>query len=186
MIHHTPHTLPEDPTELLLSLLEKIGQGVRSSSKRLRLSPTSGDGASEGLEPMDLGPDEDLDPSRNRDLVARFFEGIQLQKVEAFEEGDLPCSTTAQDTFQQLICSLPSQTSDALDLHDLLEQYTSPSVIEGYQTPRGRVTEARKIVFFERLPPILVIQMQRVGWTQNALRKNNLRITFPSSLFLDR
>lgn len=44
----------------------------------------------------------------------------------------------------------------------------------------------KKTVFFKHLPPVLVIQLQRVAWSNNAARKNNRCIQFQSDLFMDR
>ncbi len=84
----------------------------------------------------------------------------------------------------QIICSVPQ--SNSLQLHDLLEHFTSVSLIEGYQTPRGHTTQARRSVLFEDLPPILTIQLQRVSWTNNALQKNNAKVVFDEIMTMDR
>jgi hypothetical protein len=59
-------------------------------------------------------------------------------------------------------------------------------VIDGYETPGGHKTEAKKCVMFEVLPPVLTLQMQRVAWINNALQKNCAKVVFEPKMIMDR
>ncbi len=172
------HGAQEDPTELFLALLEKIREGVlkRPGAKAVPLPEDD-----VGTQPMDLGEDV---PEPKADLISRFFEGSCWQTVEAREENGDVIDRATSEKFMQIICSVPQ--SNSLQLHDLLEHFTSVSLIEGYQTPRGHTTQARRSVLFEDLPPILTIQLQRVSWTNNALQKNNAKVVFDEIMTMDR
>jgi ubiquitin carboxyl-terminal hydrolase 25/28 len=172
------HGAQEDPTELFLALLEKIREGILKHPAVKAAPPPEED---VGTRPMDLGDDV---PEPKADLISRFFEGSCWQSVEAVEADGKPIERMTSEKFMQIICSVPQ--SNSLQLHDLLEHFTSVSLIEGYQTPGGHTTQARRSVLFEELPPILTIQLQRVSWTNNALQKNNAKVVFDEVMTMDR
>lgn len=179
------HGAQEDPTELFLSLLEKIREGIlkHPTAKMARVSPAEDD---VGTQPMDLREDV-VEPDQEGsagDLISRYFEGSCWQSVVAREEDGTPIERSTSEKFMQIICSVPQ--SNNLRLHDLLEHYTAVSLIDGYQTPRGHLTQARRSVMFDELPPILLIQLQRVSWTNNALQKNNAKVLFDDTMTMDR
>ena len=142
-----------------------------------------------GPVPMDLGEDGDdqasSSPGGNTDdLISHYFEGTLQQSVEASEQNGDVFRNETREQFQQIICSIPM--GNDLLLHDLLELYTGSSEIDGYVTPLEHVTQARKGVWFEQLPPILTIQLQRVAWINNALQKNNTKVVFDQIMYMDR
>lgn len=185
------HGAQEDPTELFLALLEKMRDGVSKRPAKLQ-KLAAADDEEEGAQPMDLREDGDDDDdegdnaedSGRRDLISQYFEGRLRQAVMAREENGAAVENVTQEQFQQIICSLPE--GDAFHLHDLLEMYTEENSIEGYMTPLHFETTAVKSVMLEQLPPILTIQVQRVAWTNNALQKNNRKVEFDNTMFMDR
>lgn len=53
-------------------------------------------------------------------------------------------------------------------------------------TPRGRITQGNKTVYFEKLPPVLSIQLKRVRFENNTISKNNACVVFGAELTMDR
>ena len=179
----------EDPTELFLSLLEKMRDGVAKRPAKYQKTEIDVED-SQGTLPMDLDDDDDNnveleEDSKGEDLIAHYFEGTVRQSLKAVEENGEPVVNESKEEFQQIICNIPVVGQDLI-LHDLLDLYTGVTEIDGYVTPQGHETQARRGVWFEELPPILTIQLQRVAWINNALQKNNTKVVFDKVMYMDR
>lgn len=115
------------------------------------------------------------------------FEGKRVTITEAKEQDGSKCTSRQSTTFQSLILPVvpPTFPIERLSLLDCFEQ-TMRGAIDDYETPKGHRTTAEQTTWFEELPPVLKLQLNRTAFSKGAATKVDTPVEIPDRLSLDR
>jgi ubiquitin carboxyl-terminal hydrolase 25/28 len=123
-------------------------------------------------------------------IVHELMFGKTTVIIDAEEADGTPVSTRREESFTNL--GLPLQLGDAqnfsLTIYDLLERSLVDDAME-YTTPKDLKTEsARKTVWLQKIPPILMFLAGRVTYdkTTQQFQKVHAPVTIEHTIYLDR
>eukprot|EP00743_Colponemidia_sp_Colp-15_P007033 GILK01007589.1.p1 GENE.GILK01007589.1~~GILK01007589.1.p1 ORF type:complete len:990 (-),score=185.29 GILK01007589.1:398-3367(-) len=115
-------------------------------------------------------------------LVKRSFFGEMTEVRSAPESDGSVCTQESTVEFGQINLNLGH--GDVYSSWDSFNHTT----LDGYITPGGNVTTARSDCWLKSIPPVLLLQLQRVSYDaeKQSLVKLHDRFTFEKTLFIDR
>ncbi|KAL0482126.1 ubiquitin carboxyl-terminal hydrolase [Acrasis kona] len=117
-------------------------------------------------------------------VVKDFFYGQGVDVYDSTEDD----GTSVQVVTQNEFCNLIVNVSDAItDLYSSLDAYTSQETVD-FTTEKSFKTKAVKSTWFKRLPPNLIIQLQRTCYDEKNKSASKILtpLTFPEKLYVDR
>ena len=188
-----------DPTAVLTALVDDFGNPIQIGDEkdvgefnmilisRIEDGLKMGHAEGVGLETISIKRKDSLTPlqeSRLLDegIVTTLFYGKQIEELHYQEPSGDFTHTTMNAIFGQIMLDVEEK--------DLYYAWDSAchSEIEDFITPQGQKTAAKQDVWLERLPTILLVQVNRVKFdrtTGNAVKLHS-KFTFPKMLFPDR
>lgn len=188
-----------DPTAVLAALVDDFGNPIQIGDEKdvgefnmiliSRIEDGLKIGHSEGAEfdTISIKRKDSLTPlqeSRLLDegIVTTFFYGKQVEELH-FQE------TTGEDV-DMVVNAIFGQVMLDVEEKDLYYAWDSAchSEIEEFITPQGHRTSAKQDVWLDRLPAILLVQINRVKFDRAAGRpvKLHSKFTYPKILYPDR
>jgi hypothetical protein len=125
--------------------------------------------------------------SENREKLDKIFSGSKLTITSAQEEDGTPTETRTSAPLGSLILPVPdeSHTARQLTLMDCLERALTDQ-IEDYETERHFRTMATQSVWFEKLPPVFKIQLNRTAFVNGSPTKIHTPVQIPLRFCVDR
>eukprot|EP00755_Sulcionema_specki_P012337 Sspe_Gene.51149::Locus_28411_Transcript_1_1_Confidence_1.000_Length_2232::g.51149::m.51149/K11849/USP25; ubiquitin carboxyl-terminal hydrolase 25 len=119
--------------------------------------------------------------------LKRLFQGRQRETYSVLDGGGV--TKQKSDLFEAIVLAVDPQSKT---IHDLLEAHTQEEVLSEYKyemevdgATTETVSKAKKSVWFDELPPVLVLQLQRASYDQGKVVKTNQHIECPEVLVMD-
>ena len=115
----------------------------------------------------------------------KIFQGHKLTITSATEADGTPVETRMAETVGSIILPVPDLANQVLHLLDCFDRALTDS-IEDYETEQHHRTLAHQTTWFESLPPILKIQLNRTAFNEGTANKIHTPVRIPTRLSLDR
>lgn len=188
-----------DPTAVLAALVDDFGNPIQIGDEkdvgefnmilisRIEDGLKIGHSEDSGIETFSLKRKDSLTPlqeSRLLDegIVTTFFYGKQIEELHFQESSGEPVNMVVNAIFGQVMLDVEEK--------DLYYAWDSAchSEIEEFITPQGHRTSAQQDVWLDRLPAILLVQINRVKFDRatGGPVKVHSKFTYPKTLYPDR
>ncbi|CAG9326367.1 unnamed protein product [Blepharisma stoltei] len=118
----------------------------------------------------------------NSSALADMFYGKQCEIIKSNEEDGAKVKQSSQNIFGQINLNIHHE-----DLYSAWDSATN-SKIEGFVTPKNHIANASHSIYINKLPSILLFQIQRVFYDNASSQavKTEDKFSFPKTIYVDR
>lgn len=171
-----------DPSALLKKILDRNGTPVNIGNQEdvSEFNELFLERIAEGLDLTS----KLTNSKNNSEMIKNMFQGLAVEYLNAHEADGSPIETT-QDGVVVAHLILPV-VEEEKDLYEALDSYMVDAV--NYTTEKGHATVAEQSRWFKKLPPVLMLQQNRVKFdvASGSYRKLNTPLRFDPEVFMDR
>ncbi|XP_037076197.1 ubiquitin carboxyl-terminal hydrolase 8-like [Pollicipes pollicipes] len=165
-------TAQQDAHEFLMYLLEFLHEDLNEVRKKRPLKEQENDGVPDPRA-AEVAWDDFL--NNNRSYVMNLFWGQHKSTLRCSRCGN---QSVKFETFSHLSVPMPSR-SGKCSLQECIRLYMAGDTISGWTCPKCKSSiEATKTLYIWRLPPILIIHVQRF-YNDGLWRKKQSNVDFP-------